>query len=93
MLNIQIKTIDINYVNIFTNGRRIEIVEIDDKDSSIKNLGVISNKEYYDFLKNKSDKFIIKNKISDEEIIPEKTATEEDIDDWCSHMDKVLQKD
>ena len=73
----------------FLDGDRIEMIEIEG--NNITHLGQITNEEIYEFIKSQADKFIKKHKIIDH--IPEKNATEEDIDDFCSHMDnKVLSK-
>lgn len=84
----------------FMSDVRIEIVKISntrkrklDKITSsvsepIKNLGEVSKEEFYDFFKKEADKFITKNNYV--EPVLEKNATEEDIDDFCLHMNNVL---
>lgn len=69
-----------------TNNRSQKLSKISGKDySPIKNLGKISSNELIDFLKKESDKFLSSNegKYYDKmDII--KTATQEEIDDFCS---------
>jgi hypothetical protein len=90
-----------NGVDIFSDTR-IEVVKIDnirkrkltklngESDSPIKNLGVVSKEEILQFLQKEADKILRQRKSmhweSQEEI---KTATPEEIDDFCSHLDKI----
>jgi len=60
----------------------IEIVEVNG--NSIENLGNITNKEVYDFIKPKADKFKAKHKITDDAEIPLRDSTPEEIDDFLN---------
>ena len=76
---------DIEKINILPDHISIEILEINGND--LEYLGPISNKEIYEFIKKESDKFC--KKYNYKEPVPEKNATQEDIDDFCSHMDNL----
>jgi len=79
---------EVNLINILPNNLRIEIIEIEGND--IKNLGLVPNTEIYDLIKKGSYEYL--KKYPEINTIPEKNATKEDIDDWCSHMDNVFKK-
>ena len=68
------------------NKRAQKLNKIEGKDySTIKNLGKISNNEFIDFLRKENDKFLSSNEGKYYKITSNiKTATQEEIDDFCS---------
>lgn len=92
--------------NPFPDDVRIDIVKIDnmrkrklsrlkgESGEAIRNLGPLPMEEFYDFLNKQSKKFLkSKNGQCYQNFVPEKTATEEDIDDFCSHMDNIKKQE
>ena len=88
-------------IDIFSDAR-IEVVRIDNvrkrkltkinggSDSPIKNLGVVPKEEILQFLQKEADKVFRKRKSMYWEPYEEvKTATPEEIDDFCSHLDNI----
>lgn len=82
----------VNSVDIL-NGSRIEILDIEEVGdiSTIKNMGILPNKDIYNCIKKEADKFAEKNKLIFKNDIylrvrnnPEKNATQEDVDDFCA---------
>jgi hypothetical protein len=83
---------------------RIEVIRIDnmrkrklsklkgESGEAIRNLGVLPTEELYKFLQKEVDKACRSDKYFNPNAEPEKNATQEDIDDFCSHMDNVHNK-
>lgn len=85
----------------FEDNIKIEVVRIDnlrnrklrklsgESSDAIRNLGQIKIEKIYDFLKKEADKFLRSTNGKYYNHVPEKTATQEDIDDFCAHMDNI----
>jgi hypothetical protein len=87
---------------IFYGGRRIEVVNIPSErkrklsrlngsnSDPIKNLGEISTDELIQYLRKNADRFLKSSDGKYFQMSDTVTATKEYIDDWCLHMDNVL---
>lgn len=87
--NVRIEVVKID------NLRKRKLSKLNGKSSDpIRNLGPLPTEEYYEFLRKESDKFARSREGKayfkyHEEFVPEKDATPEDIDDFCSHMENL----
>jgi len=92
--------------NPFPDNSRIEVVRIDnmrkrkisklngESGDPIRNLGPLPTEEFYEFLRKQAKKFYSSSEGKYyQNFVPEKDATPEDIDDFCSHMDNVMKNE
>lgn len=75
---------DINLIDILENGNRIEVIEV--IGNNITNLGKLSNKEIYNFIKKEADNLVKDSSPSmhTQVIYESSTPTQDEIDDFCS---------
>ena len=73
---------DINLIDILKNGNRIEVVEV--IGNNITNLGKLSSKEIYNFIKKEADKFVKDGSPSVYSVVYDVAVpTQDEIDDFC----------
>ena len=74
------------------NERKLKLSKLNGENCDrIEKLGKISNDELIKYFRKEADRFLksLEGKYYNV-ALDTKSATEEDIDDWCSHMDKIL---